>query len=240
MADDRQPVALVTDFRGSAGASICMSLAQAGFAVLVNGGHEEVFEIQSIDPSAAIFAVPFDISSEGSVRAAFAQGLQQLGGIDVLVNNLYFWNEAALDNITEEMWAEVINIGIKGSFYCCRQAATVMKAQQSGKIIQVIGTSAFTGVYTQYASGCAAVHSLTKSLAKELAPHVRVNSIATGLLDEPWIDDGGPELRQMLTKDVPLKRLCRNDDLSEAVCYLACGADFMTGQMLVLDGGESM
>jgi len=69
---------------------------------------------------------------------------------------------------------------------------------------------------------------------------VRVNSIAAGLLDEPWVDEGGPELREVLTRDIPLKRLCRGEDVAEAVSYLAAGADFMTGQVLILDGGETM
>lgn len=237
---DRTPVALVTDIHGTAGPAICLALAAAGFALLVNGQSDDIFPLQSMNPSSQILAMPFDVTDERAIESVLRSGVEAMGGLDVLVNNAYFWNDAALDNITEDMWEEVIHRGLKGTFYCCRAVSKVMKAQEYGKIINIVGTSAITGVYTQYAAACAGIHSLTRSLCRELAPHVRVNTIAAGLIDEPWIDDGGPELRELLTKSVLLKRLCHNEDVSEAVSYLACGADFMTGQMIVLDGGESL
>jgi len=234
------PVAMVTDWRGTAGPAICFALAQAGFALLINGPEDEIFELQSVDTMARILALPFDVADEQAVVGAIGVGLEIMGRMDVLVNNIFAWNDAALPEITEEMWDEVLKTGLKGTFYCSRAAARVMQAQEYGKIIHVTSTSALTGVHTQYAASCAAVHSLTRSLARELAPHVRVNTIATGLMDEPWVDEGGPDLRQVLTRDIPLKRLCRSEDVAEAVSYLAAGADFLTGQMLVLDGGETM
>lgn len=234
------PVAMVTDWRGTAGPAICFALAQAGFALLINGPEDEIFELQSVDTMARILAMPFDVADEKAVEAVFGTALEFMGRLDVLVNNIFVWNDAALTEITEEMWDEVLKVGLKGTFYCSRAAARVMQEQEHGKIIHVTSTSAMTGAHTQYAASCAAIHSLTRSMARELAPHVRVNSIATGLMDEPWVDEGGPELREMLTKDIPLKRLCRGEDVAEAVTYLAAGADFMTGQMLVIDGGETM
>lgn len=234
------PVAMVTDWRGTAGPAICFALAQAGFALLINGPEDEIFELQSVDTMARILAMPFDVADEKAVESVFGTALEFMGRLDVLVNNIFVWNDAALTEITEEMWDEVLKVGLKGTFYCSRAAARVMQAQEHGKIIHVTSTSAMTGAHTQYAASCAAIHSLTRSMARELAPHVRVNSIATGLMDEPWVDEGGPELREMLTKDIPLKRLCRGEDVAEAVTYLAAGADFMTGQMLVIDGGETM
>lgn len=234
------PVAMVTDWRGTAGPAICFALAQAGFALLINGPEDEIFELQSVDTMARILAMPFDVADEKAVESVFSTALEFMGRLDVLVNNIFVWNDAALTEITEGMWDEVLKVGLKGTFYCSRAAARVMQAQEHGKIIHVTSTSAMTGAHTQYAASCAAIHSLTRSMARELAPHVRVNSIATGLMDEPWVDEGGPELREMLTKDIPLKRLCRGEDVAEAVTYLAAGADFMTGQMLVIDGGETM
>ncbi len=240
MENDRQPVALVSDWNGTAAPVICQTLLQAGFAILVNGSQDEVFKYPLFEPTAKILALPFEITDEPNINSAIASGIEYLGGLDVLINNVYFWNDAALEDITDTMWTEVMHRGIKGTFNCCRSASKIMVAQKYGKIINIISTAAITGTYTQYAAGCAAIQSLTRSLARELAPHVRINSIATGLVDEPWIDADGPEFRAMLTKDIPLKRLCKNSDIAEAVSYLACGADFMTGQMLVLDGGESM
>lgn len=237
---DKQPVALLTDWHGTAAPHISQALLQAGFALLINGSQDEVFQYPLFEPTAKVLALPFDITNEAGIHAILAQGMEYLGGIDVVVNNLYFWNDAALEDITDLMWTEVLQRGVKGTFNICRVCSRIMRAQKFGKIINIISTAAITGTYTQYAAGCAAIQSLTRSLAKELAPDVRINSIATGLVDEPWIDEDGPEFRALLTKDIPLKRLCKNEDIAEAVSYLACGADFMTGQMLVLDGGESM
>ncbi|MBQ7503372.1 SDR family oxidoreductase [bacterium] len=238
---ERFSVAVVTDWQGTAGPAICNALIQAGFSVFINGPQDILFNLApSSNAMGKVLAQPFDAASEKEVQETFMNCVNLLGAIDVLVNNNYFWNDAALKDISENMWDEVINRGIKSAFYCSRAASRFMKAQGFGKIINVISTSAYNGIYTQFAAGCAAIHSLTKSLARELAPEVRVNSVAPGLIDEPWIDESGKDFRAMLTKDILLNRLCTNDDIAEAVNYLACGADFMTGQMLVLDGGEAL
>lgn len=237
---ERQSVALLTDWRGTAAPTISQSLLRSGFALLINGSQDEVFQYPLFSPTDKVFALPFDVTNENAIKSILHQGLDYFGGIDVVVNNLNFWNDAALDDITDFMWTEVLDRGVKGTFHLCRVCSKFMREQHYGKIINIISTAAITGTYTQYAAGCAAIQSLTRSLSRELAPDVRVNSIATGLIDEPWIDEDGPEFRAMLTKDIPLKRLCKNEDVAEAVSYLACGADFMTGQMLVLDGGESL
>lgn len=236
----RNPVAFLTDWRGTAGPAIAMTLAQAGFSLLINGPEDEILDLQAADPTAKVLAVPFDVADEQAVTGSFAVALEILGRVDVLVNNIFVWNDAALFEITDQMWSEVLDVGLKGTFFCSRAAARIMQAQGYGKILHVTSTSALTGAHTQFAAGCAAVHSLTRSLARELAPLVRVNSVACGLLDEPWVDEGGPELREVLTRDIPLRRLCRSQDVAEAVSFLAAGADFMTGQILVIDGGETL
>ena len=99
-------------------------------------------------------------------------------------------------------------------------------------------TAGITGAHTPYAAACAAVMSLTRSMSIELAPHVRVNCLATGLLDEPWIDEAGPKLRASLEGKVPLNRLLQPVDIAEFVAFLSTGGDFFTGQTFILDGGE--
>src|SRR5581483_10794968 len=103
-------------------------------------------------------------------------------------------------------------------------------------IINVTSTAGMTGAHTPFAVSCASIMSLTRSLAIELAPKVRVNAVATGILDEPWIDEAG--LRKSLESKIPLSRLCRTKDVAEFVTFLAVGAEFCTGQTFVVDGGE--
>jgi 3-oxoacyl-[acyl-carrier protein] reductase len=235
------PVAVITDWHGLAGPAICLQLARAGFSLFVNGPEDEVFELQSQDVGdGKILAMPFDPDQEDSVQQIFLAGLELFGRLDVLVNNYYAWNDAPLAEITDEMWNEVWRVNVRNTFNACRSAAPIMQAQEFGKIINVTTTSCLTGNHLQFAAASAALHSMTRSLARELAPAVRVNTVACGILDEPWIDEGGSELRQMLTKSIPLGRLCRTSDIADAVTFLASGADFMTGQMFVIDGGETV
>jgi 3-oxoacyl-[acyl-carrier protein] reductase len=234
------PVALVSDWNGLAGQAIALNLARAGFSLLVNGPQEEVFALQSQDIEGKVLAIPFDSTQEASVQEVILAGLEYFGRLDVVVNNFYVWNDASLHEISETMWGELLQGNLKSAFHVCRAAALVMGEQQFGKIINVTTTSCISGHHLPFAASSAALHSMTRSLARELAPAVRVNTIACGMLDEPWIDEGGPELRESLQKGIPLARLCRTTDISEAVLYLAQGADFMTGQMLVIDGGETI
>ncbi|MBT9588761.1 SDR family oxidoreductase [bacterium] len=234
------PVALVSDWNGLAGQTIATQLARSGYSLLINGPEEDIFALQSQDIEGKILAIPFESANEESVQQVILAGLEYFGRLDVVVNNFYNLNDAALHEITETLWGEMLQNNLKSAFHVCRAAALVMMEQQFGKIINLTTTSCFTGVHLPFAATAAALHSMTRSLAKELAPHVRANTIACGMLDEPWIDEGGPELREMLQKSIPLGRLCKDTDIADAVLYLASGADFMSGQMLVLDGGETM
>ena len=234
------PVALVSDWNGLAGQAIATQLARAGYHLLINGPEEDIFALQAQDIEGKILAIPFDSSNEESVQQVILAGLEYFGRLDLVVNNFYSWNDAALHEISETLWGEMIQSNLKAAFHVCRAAALVMMEQEFGKIVNITTTSCFTGAHLPFAATAAALHSLTKSLAKELAPHVRVNTIACGMVDEPWIDEGGPELRQMLQKGIPLGRLCRAADIADAILFLGSGADFMSGQMLVLDGGETM
>lgn len=234
------PVALVSDWNGLAGQAIALHLARSGFSLLINGPEEDIFSIQSEQVDGKILAIPFEASNEESVQQVLLAGLEYFGRLDVVVNNFYNWNDAELHDISEALWGELMQHNLKSAFHVSRAAALVMMEQQFGKIINVTTTSCFTGSHLPFAAVSAALHSLTRSLAKELAPYVRVNTLACGMLDEPWIDEGGPELRQKLQRDIPLKRLCTPADIADAVAFLAIGADFMNGQMMVLDGGETM
>lgn len=237
---DEFPVALLTDWGGLAGPAIGLHLARAGFSLMINGPEDEVFALQSEDVPGKILGLPFDAANEDDVQQVVLAGLEIFGRLDVVVNNFYGWNDAPIAEITPEMWDEVFRVNVKNTFHCARSVVPVMQAQEFGKIINVTTTSCFTGAHLQFAATASAIHSMTRSMARELAPFIRVNTVACGILDEPWVDEGGPELREMLLRSIPMRRLCRSVDVAEAVAYLATGGDFMTGQMLVIDGGETM
>jgi NAD(P)-dependent dehydrogenase (short-subunit alcohol dehydrogenase family) len=234
------PVALISDWEGIAGREICHALAGCEFSLIVNGPQEEVFDLQSHDYPGKILAFPFDFTSEEAVEMTLSATLDIFGHVDVLVNNIHHWVDAKFMDLTDEQFLEAYSKNVVTSFHVCRATARLMEALGYGKIINVTSTSAFTGAHTPLAASCAAVHSLTRSIANEMAPHIRCNTIACGLIEEDWVKEAGDELKKSLTSGVPLRRLCQPHDVAELVALLATGADFMTGQMLVLDGGESI
>lgn len=234
------PVALISDWNGIAGPNICHALASCEFSLMINGPQDEIFEILTDDYPGKILAMPFDYSSEEAVEQMLFGALEIFEHVDVLVNNIYHWADAKFTELTDKEWHSTFHHNVLGSFHVCRAVARLMEALGYGKIINVTSTSAVTGAHTPLAASCAALHSLTRSIAKEFAPFIRANTVACGLLEEAWVSEGGEDLRKSLVKDIPLKRLGRPHDVAELVAFLATSADFMTGQMLILDGGESM
>lgn len=232
------PVALVSDWNGIAGPEICHALASCEFSLLINGPQDEIMELLSGDFSGKILAMPFDYHSEDAVELMMSAALDIFGHVDVLVNNIYHWQGAKFIDLKDVDFSNVLNHNVMGSLHVCRAAARLMEALGYGKIINVTTTSAVNGLPPAMAVAGAGLHSLTRSIARELGPYVRANTVACGVLEEAWVAEGGEEIRRTLTASIPLKRLCQPADVAELVAFLATGADFMTGQMLVLDGGE--
>ena len=228
-------VALVTHWDGVAGPHCVLALEQQGFHVIANASEHTLL---AAGAGRGVSSLEFDPSIEGRVRDCMARIADGFGALHVVVNNPGAWADAALDEITEGMWAEVLSQNLKATFYCSRAAAPLMVASGGGRIINITSSAGLSGAHTPFAVSCAGVMSLTRSMAIELAPAVRVNSIAAGLLDEPWIDDAGADFRRSLESKIPLNRLCQPADIAEMVAFLASGGDFFTGQTFVLDGGE--
>ncbi len=235
MSVDGEKVAVVTELMGTAGIELVLALEQSGFRVIANATEAELLEIGAGEN---VMAVSFDTAMESNVRERFGALNDLFGGIDVVVNNALAWADAPVDEITEAIWAEVIQKNLKATFYASRAAIPGLLARGGGRIINITSSAGLTGAHTAYAAACAGIMSLTRSLAVELAPAIHVNCIATGLMDEPWIEEAGPDFRASLVSKVPLKRLCTAADVAEFVCFLAQGGDFFTGQVFVLDGGE--
>ncbi len=196
-------------------------------------------DIQSHDYPGKILAMPFDLSQEEAVEQMLSAALDIFGHVDVLVNNIYHWTNADFNELTDEHWREAYEKNVLTSFHVCRAVARLMEALNYGKIINVTSTLVITGRFGPMGASCAGVNALTKAIAHRLAPYVRANTIACGVIEEEWMNEGERELKKSLIADIPLKRLCQGQDVAELVAFLATGADFMTGQLLVLDGGEN-
>jgi NAD(P)-dependent dehydrogenase (short-subunit alcohol dehydrogenase family) len=160
--------------------------------------------------------------------------------LDILVNNAGDFFPAKWDRLTEKDWDRLLGVNLKGTFFCAQAAAHLMLRRKRGRIINISslgGLEAWPG-YMHYCSSKAGVIMLTRCLAKALAPHIQVNSVAPGSILFPG-EERGPWSENVI-RTTPLKKAGRPEDVAEMVLYLAARADFITGQVFAVDGGKSI
>jgi NAD(P)-dependent dehydrogenase (short-subunit alcohol dehydrogenase family) len=237
-------VALVTGAGRRMGRVIALTLARAGADVVVNfhqskaGAEATVGEIAALGVRA--LAVRADVSRPKQVRAMFRAVEKNFGRLDILVNNAGIFFPGRWDRLTAEDWDRILSTNLKGTFFCAQAAARIMQRQKSGRIINIssLGGLQAWPEYMHYCASKAAVISLTRSLAKVLAPHVQVNSIAPGTIVFPG-EKRGASVRRIVGS-IPLQKAGRPEDIAQMVLYLATSGDFITGQVFVVDGGKSI
>jgi 3-oxoacyl-[acyl-carrier protein] reductase len=168
----------------------------------------------------------------------------QLGRLDLLVNNAgtpgvtQTVPSERMDLLTDEVWDSVVSTNLVGLFRCARAAAPYLR-QSRGAVVNIASISALTarGSSMAYAATKGAVITLTKHLARGLAPEVRVNAVAPGAVDSTWQVQWTNEERRASIDNALLRRRCTTDDIAEAIVFLGCSAAMVTGQTLVVDGG---
>lgn len=184
-------------------------------------------------------AVQAEIRDAAQVGALVDRTLDAFGHIDVLINNASVWLKSPFLDITEQEWDLSLDVNLKGPFLCAQKVAPVMLAQECGVILNVTDLSAFQvwPGYAHHAAGKAGLVALTKALAVELAPHVRVNAIAPGTVLLP---DGAPPEKRQWAEDLSLlKRIGSPGDVA-ALATLLIENDFMTGGVYFVDGGRAL
>jgi len=189
--------------------------------------------------------VPTDVTRYDAVEALVARTVEELGRLDVLVNNSGVARPAPLAETSPADWRLVLDVNLTGVFHGCRAAGPHLIAQKSGKVINlasVLGQVGLAG-YTVYAASKGGVIALTRALGVEWARHgIQVNAIAPGWfvteMNEAAFAE--PKLAERLLRDVPMRRTGRLEEIGPLAVYLASPAsDFMTGQTIFLDGGHS-
>ena len=232
-------VALVTGAAKRIGRSIALRLAAEGADIVANyhtsaqDATTLVAEIKSSGRRA--ITVEADVSKRAEVEKMFAATEREFGRLDILVNNAGIFFPAPFETLTDEQWDRILNANLKSQFLCAQAAAPIMKRQGRGRIVNLSslgGLLAWPG-YTHYCVSKAGVIMLTRCLAGALAPEICVNSVAPGTIQFP----GEPPDENYIAR-APLHRTGTGDDIAHAVVYLAT-ADFVTGQVLVVDGGMS-
>lgn len=237
-------VAIVTGGATGIGRSTALELAKHGAAVTINysrssGEAEDTIEqIKTLGGKAIMLRA--DVSKDEEARQIVTSTIEHFGRLDILVNNAgttNFVDFNDLEGLSEEYWDRAMGVNVKGVFFCCRAAAPYLK-QNRGCIINVTSVAGITGLGSSiaYCASKAAAISVTKSLARVLAPEVRVNSVAPGVVLTRWVD-GQEEHIERLGKGTPLQRVCEADDVSEVIMSLITSGSMITGQTIVVDGG---
>ena len=184
-----------------------------------------------------------DVSREEDVLSVFNKMDSELGGIDVLVSNAGISIRKDFVDISYEQWQKVIDINLNGMFLCSREAARRMKAQKSGVILMTASTNGTEGHrwYTDYNASKAGVILLTKSMALELAPAVRVNCVCPGYVLTPMQRaEYTAEMLAKVNEDIPMKRHAEPEELGALYAFLASDdAKYITGADIRIDGGET-
>jgi pteridine reductase len=234
-------VALVTGSAKRLGRAIAMHLAAEGADVIVHyhqssgDADKVVAEVKKLGRRSIALAA--DLAKKSDIDALFAATAKEFGRLDVLVNNASNFLHTEFAATTEESWDASLDVNLKAPFFCAQAAAPLLKKNR-GVIINLSDVAGLLG-WTGYIPHCiskAGIIMLTRALAKELAPDVRVNAIAPGTITMPG---DAPELEADYIKRAPLQRSGSTEDVTAALSFLV-NSPFITGQVLVVDGGRTL
>ncbi len=238
--------ALVTGSSQGIGEAIARLYAKEGASVAVSHrqgpGHKDTVVESIVGGGGRAFAAHCDVSDPGSVKTMYDEVERELGGLDILVNAAglsdgAIWG-AAVRDITLDMWRRVFAVDAFGTFICTQGALRLM---EHGSVINVASTPAISGDTEGlvYGSAKGAVISMTRMLAKTLAPDIRVNCMAFGSFDTVWLSWLSKDEADAYRKAIPAGRFGKPADAANLALFLASDeSSFMTGQVVVLDGGE--
>ena len=240
--------ALITGASRGIGKAIALRLAKDGYDIAVNynsnteKAEQTAEEIRSLGVKAAVYKA--DTSKIDEVKAMFKDIRKEFGGLDVLVNNAGVVDDAYLLMVGQESLEKSLAINIRGYINCAQQAALRMAGAGKGVIINISSVSSVLAVegQTVYSATKGAVNSMTATMAKELAPRgIRVNAVAPGFIGTDMLKSIPEELAEKYVDHIPLRKFGSAEDVAGVVANL-CSDDFsyMTGQVLVLDGGLSL
>jgi NAD(P)-dependent dehydrogenase (short-subunit alcohol dehydrogenase family) len=240
--------ALVTGGAKRLGRASALALAQAGADVAITFRHsarearETVVDLSGFGVRA--FALRCDITDEASVRATMKEVGRELGRIDILVNNAANYETAEFEKLTVNQWDAIFASNARGPFLVSREALKWMRRKrgknQGGIQAKIVNMGSLGGLrpwatHAHYCSSKAALHMLTKVMAKALAPEIAVNAVAPGMIDLG--ERAAAAFMRRMAKETPMLRNGSGEEIAAAVLFFATAPQFITGQILAVDGG---
>ena len=244
----RGKVALVTGSATGIGSASAIEFARAGADVVVNYSRSEAEAKQTRDRCAELgvraLLVRADCSREDELRDMVKRAEDDLGGVDILVNNAgttRFVPLPEVDELVDADWDRIFQSNVKGAFYATRACVPSMRRRGDGLVVNVASVAGFTGAGSSipYAVSKGAMITLTKSLAKALAPQGRVNAVAPGIVTTRWVA-GREDHVERYARDTPLGRAATAEDIARVVVSFATLGTFLTGEVTIVDGGREM
>jgi NAD(P)-dependent dehydrogenase (short-subunit alcohol dehydrogenase family) len=231
---------LITGGARRLGRASALALAQAGADVAITflqsakQAQHTVVDLGGFGVRAV--ALRCDITDEKSVKATIREVAQELGGLDILVNNAANYETADFEKLTLKQWDAIFASNTRGPFLVSREAVKLLR-ERRGKIINMgsLGGLRPWANHAHYCSSKAAVHMLTKVMAKALAPEISVNCVAPGMIDLG--EKSAAAFMRRMAKQTPMRRNGRAEEIAAAVLFFATAPHFITGQILAVDGG---
>lgn len=234
-------VALVTGGSRGIGRACALKLAEAGVNVVINyAGNDEAAEKTVKDIEAfgvKVAKKKFNVADKEAVDNAIKEIVEEFGKIDILVNNAGITRDGLFMRMSETQWLDVINTNLNSAYFVTNPVSKLMIKQRSGAIINMASISGIYGNAGQanYSTAKAGLIGFTKALAKELASrNIRVNAVAPGFIQTDMTKDLPMDA---IVERIPLKKLGNPEDVAAAVKFLALDTDYITGQVLSVDGG---
>jgi 3-oxoacyl-[acyl-carrier protein] reductase len=240
--------AIITGASRGIGKAVALKLASLGANIVLNyrSNEKEAIEVENEIRNMGVetLCVKGDISRAEEVENLITCAKEKFGTIDIMVNNAGITKDTLILRMKEEDFDSVIDVNLKGVFNCLKAITPIMVKQKQGKIINlssVVGISGNAG-QVNYSASKAGVIGMTKSLAKEVGSRgITVNAVAPGYIETDMTNALGDKYKEEVKKSIPLKRLGTANDVAEVVAFLAsASADYVTGQVIQVDGGMLM
>jgi len=235
---------IVTGSAVRVGRAICLELAKSGAHLFChyNSSKDAANNLERDlgETGSVYFFYQSELSDATSARALVKKAQEQLGSIDVLINNAAIFYKTPLGEVSEQDWDAFFNINLKVPFFLAQEAGTIMREQQSGKIVNIgdAGAESPFPAYLPYSMTKAGIVNMTRGLAKALAPDIQVNCINPGPVMMP--ESHSASERQFALDQTLLKREGSAEDIAKTVRFVLEGTDFITGAVIPVDGGRQV